>query len=128
MIQVKAINGISLTVRDLDASLKWYREKLGFEKLYDDTPNSDGVTIGKNGVELLLQPLAKPETATPVDTVRQICIPLLTFEVTADELAKVEQVFSENTNIVKLNDHPNYRSRIVEDPDGHAIEFYSTKG
>ena len=128
MIQVKAINGISLTVRDLDASLKWYREKLGFEKLYDDTPNSDGVTIGKNGVELLLQPLAKPETATPVDTVHQICIPLLTFEVAADELAKVEQVFSEDTDIVKLNDHPKYRSRIVEDPDGHAIEFYSTKG
>lgn len=54
-------------------------------------------------------------------------IAMLAFEVEPDELDKVEQVFSENGEIVKLDDHAKYRSRIVEDPDGHAIEFYANK-
>ena len=35
--------------------------------------------------------------------------------------------FAEDHGIVVLDDHPLYRSRIVEDPDGHAIELYAWK-
>ena len=58
MINVKRINSVSVTVRDMHRSMVWYREKLGFEKLYDDTPNSPEVIIGKDGVELTLRPLS----------------------------------------------------------------------
>lgn len=125
MIEVKRMNGMCLAVRDVEASLRWYREKLGFERLYDDRPNSAAVIIGKDGVEVVLRPLKDPAKATAVDTVRQVCIPLLTFEVDSDELDKVERVFAEQPEIVQLDTHPKYRSRIVEDPDGHAIEFYA---
>lgn len=127
MIRVRAINAVSLTVRDVAASLQWYREKLGFEKKYDDIPNSPGVIIGKDNVELVLRPLENPAAAVPVDTKHQVCIAMLAFEVEPDELGKVEQVFSDNGEIVKLDDHAKCRSRIVEDPDGHAIEFYANK-
>ena len=80
-INVKRINSVSVAVRDLEKSMAWYREKLGFEKLYGDTPNSPSVIIGKDGVELTLRPLSNPETATQVDTENQVCIPLLAFEV-----------------------------------------------
>lgn len=127
MIKVKRINSVSVAVRDLERSMAWYREKLEFEKLYDDAPNSPGVIIGKDGVELTLRPLSNPDTATPVDTVNQVCIPLLAFEVEAGELDRVKDVFPEDADIVVLDDHPQYRSRIVEDPDGHAIEFYASR-
>ena len=35
----------------------------------------------------------------------------------------LEEEFPEDDDIVSLDDHPRYRSRIVEDPDGHAIEL-----
>jgi catechol 2,3-dioxygenase-like lactoylglutathione lyase family enzyme len=93
MINVKRINSVSVAVRNLERRLAWYREKLGFEKLYDDAPNSPGVIIGKDGVEL----------------------------------DRVEDTFPEDADIAVLDDHPQYRSRIVEDPDGHAIEFYAVQ-
>ena len=126
MINVKRINSVSVAVRDLERSMAWYREKLGLEKLYDDAPNSPGVIVGKDDVELTLRPLSNPNTATQVDTANQVSIPLLAFEVEPGELDRVKDVFSEDPDIVVLDDHPKYRSRIVEDPDGHAIEFYAT--
>ncbi len=57
MINAKVINGITLNVKNLDKSLKWYNEKFGFKKLYDDAPNSKGIIIGNNSIELCLIPL-----------------------------------------------------------------------
>lgn len=127
MNQVKTLNAVSLTVRDLDASLRWYREKMGFKAQFDDAPNSPGVVIGDGNVELVLRPLEDVAAAMPVDTKRQVCIAMLAFEVTPSELDKVEQEFAGDGEIVKLDNHPKYRSRILEDPDGHAIEFYAEK-
>ena len=124
MIQVKRINAISLVVRDVEKSIRWYQEKLGFEKQYDDAPNSSSVIIGNGNVELVLRP-AKSLDLSQANTGGQICIPSLCFEVEPAELDRVEAEFAEDSNIVKLDDHPKYRSRIVEDPDGHAIEFYA---
>jgi catechol-2,3-dioxygenase len=126
MIQVKRINGISLVVRDMEKSIQWYREKLGFEKRYDDAPNSPSVIIGNGDVELVLRPAKDPD-APNVNTAEQICIPILCFEVEPSDLERVESEFPEDSNIVKLDDHPKYRSKIVEDPDDHAIEFYADK-
>ncbi|MDH4202429.1 MAG: VOC family protein [Phycisphaerae bacterium] len=126
MIHVKRINAVSLVVRDIEKSMDWYREKLGFEKKFDDAPNSPSVVIGRGDVELVLRPAENPN-ATPVNTAEQICIPMLCFEVDAAELDRVETEFAEDADIVKLDDHPQYRSRITEDPDGHAIEFYANK-
>ena len=56
----------------------------------------------------------------------QVCIPLLAFEVDPGELDRVEGVFSEQA-VVVLNGHRQYRSRIIKNPDGHAIEFYAVQ-
>ncbi|MEN8127037.1 MAG: VOC family protein [Planctomycetota bacterium] len=126
MIHVKRINAVSLVVRDVERSIGWYRRKLGFEKEFDDAPNSPSVIIGNGDVELVLRP-AKNPNAAHVNTAEQICIPILCFEVEPSELDRVEAEFAEDCGIVKLDDHPKYRSRIIEDPDGHAIEFYANK-
>ena len=127
MIKPKRLGSVVLSVRDLDASLAWYREKFAFEKLYDDAPNSQGIAIGGEGVEIHLNPLAKPDDATPVETDRQACVQMFCLEVDESDLDQVENAFGEDSNIVVLDDHPKYRSRIVEDPDGHAIELYAWK-
>ncbi len=55
-----------------------------------------------------------------------ICIRLFGFAVSEDDLARVKSEFSENDDIVDI-DHPKYKSRMIEDPDGHAIELFVNK-
>lgn len=127
MIKPKKLTAVVLSVRDVETSLAWYRQKFGFEKLYDDTPNSKAVIIRTNGVTLALNPLEDPASATRVDTKRQVCVQLFSLEVDESDLERVEEEFPEDRDIVKLDDHPKYRSRIIEDPDGHAIELIAWK-
>lgn len=125
MIKPKRLGAVVLSVRDLDASIEWYRQKFGLEKLYDDAPNSKAIAIGRDGVEILLNPLENPDDATPVETSRQVCVQLFCLEVDEAELDRVAIEFPEDKDIIVLDDHPKYRSRIVEDMDGHAIELYA---
>ena len=127
MIKPKSLGAVVLSVRNVQDSLAWYREKFGFEKLYDDAPNSKGIAIGADGVVLHLNPLADPATATNVETSRQACVQIFCLEVAQSDLDRVEREFPEDHDIVVLEDHPKYRSRIVEDPDGHAIELFAWK-
>ena len=50
MIVPKSLSAVVLSVKDVEKSLAWYRDKFGFEKLYDDAPNSKGIIIGTNGI------------------------------------------------------------------------------
>ena len=127
MIKPKRLGAVVLSVRNLDASLAWYREKFGFERLFDDAPNSKGIAIGRNGVEILLNPLTEPDDAPLVETSRQVCVQLFCLEVDQPDLDRVAAEFADDEDIVVLDDHPKYRSRIVEDLDGHAIELYAWK-
>lgn len=123
MITPVSLSTVVLSVRDVDKALAWYSEKFGFEKLYDDTPNSKAIIIGTKGITLALNPLEDPIAATNVDTAHQACVQLFSIEIDETDLNRVAAEFPEDKDIVELDGHPMYRSRIVEDPDGHAIEL-----
>jgi catechol-2,3-dioxygenase len=123
MITPKNLNAVGIVVRDLQRSLEWYRRKFGFEELYDV---SNGVIVGVNGVELWVAQADDPANARQSDHARDICIRLIGFQVSEDDLARVKSEFPEDEDIVEI-DHPRYKSYIVEDPDGHAIELYVDK-
>ena len=125
VIRPRSLGAVVLSVRNVEESLAWYREKFGFHKLYDDAPNSKGIAIGADGVVLHLNPLADPAGATNVETSRQVCVQLFCLEVPDAEIDRVTEEFPEDDDIVTLDNHPKYRSRIVEDPDGHAIELFA---
>ncbi|MHC4248971.1 MAG: VOC family protein [Planctomycetota bacterium] len=127
MISPKSLGAVVLSCRDVEKTFAWYRDKFGFRKLYDDAPNSKGTIIGTNGIILALNPLEDPSGATPVDTKRQVCVQVFSLEVDESDLSRVEGEFPEDDDIVVLDDHPKYRSRIVEDPDGHAVELFAWK-
>lgn len=123
MITPVKMNAVGIVVKDLDRSLRWYKTKFGFEKLYDV---SNGMIIGVNGVELWIAEASNPEKARVSETAEDICIRLIGFEVSEEDLAKVKTEFPEDKDIVKI-DHPKYKSYIIEDPDGHAIELFVDK-
>ena len=114
MIRPKRINGITLAVRDMRRSMAWYKAKFGFEKLFDDAPNSQGVVIGAGGVESCFQQIEDHEIAHLVDHPRDVCVRLIAFEVDEADLARVETEFPEDDDVIVMDDHPRYRSRINE--------------
>ena len=123
MIRPKCLNAPILAVRDLERSLAWYREHFGFERQFD-APNC--VVIGDGGVLLCLSQVSDPENARKADEAKDVCIRLIAFEVTDDDLARAAEEFAGDEDLVWM-DEPNYRSCITEDPDGHAIELYILK-
>lgn len=123
MITPKKLNAVGVVVRDLQRSLAWYKEKFGFERLFEV---SNGVIIGAHGVELWVAQAKDPLNARQSDHARDICIRLIGFEVSEDDLSRVKAEFPEDDDIVEI-DHPKYKSCIIEDPDGHAIELFVSK-
>jgi len=123
MIKLKKMNSAILAVRDIEKSLGWYKKHFGFEKLYDV---EGGILIGADGVEVVLSQVKNPENAGKTDEAKDICIKLLAFEVTQQDLERAEEEFPEDPDLVRL-DHPRYRSCIIDDPDGHSIELYVDK-
>ena len=123
MITPRKMNAVGIVVRDLERSLAWYKEKFGFKTLYDV---SNGLIIGVNGVELWIAQAENPVSARQSDCAKDICIRLIGFEVSEGDLARVREQFSEDHEIVEI-DHAKYKSFIVEDPDGHAIELFMDK-
>ena len=116
MITPRKMNAVGIVVRDLERSLAWYKEKFGFEHLYDV---SNGVIIGANGVELWV---------ARVDVC--VCVGGLgdadDAEVSEADLVRVKAEFAEDEDLVEI-DHARYKSFITEDPDGHAIELFVNK-
>jgi catechol 2,3-dioxygenase-like lactoylglutathione lyase family enzyme len=101
----------------------WYRERLGFEFAFEV---ENGVILERGESSLWLAQAASPETARSVDTANDVCMRLMGFEVSQDELRRVPESFPEDQGVV-FTTHDRYDSCIVEDPDGHAIEFYAMK-
>lgn len=120
MIHIRRLGEVGIVVQDLARSLAWYREKLGFELQFEV---ENGVVIGRGDTSLWLCPEAPGFEAEPGDDAGQT---LFGFEVSPEELQRVPAEFPEDPDIVHL-DHPRYESYIVEDLDGHAIEFFAMK-
>lgn len=123
MLNPKKLNAINIAVRDLDRSLKWYREHFGFERLFDV---EGGVVIGADGVELVVSQVDNPAHARLVDHAKDVCVRLFAFEITEEDIARVKDEFPEDKDIVEI-DRPKYKSYIIEDLDGHCIELYVDK-
>jgi len=123
MIKPKKLAEVGIVVRDLAKSLAWYREHFGFEKLFDV---SNGVVIGSDSVHLWLAEVADLDQAKVPDSAKDLCIRLISFEVSETDLSRVGEEFPEDDDIDWI-DHPKYRSCVIDDPDGHAIELYVWK-
>jgi catechol-2,3-dioxygenase len=122
MITLLRLNAMNLKVRDLSASLDWYRRHFGFTPRY---AVEGGIVIAVNGIELILSlhddpdaPLADPRTCR--------CIHTLGFDVTETEFHTAKAEFAGEDEIVEI-DQPEFASIIVSDPDGYCVELAYNK-
>lgn len=120
MIHLKRINAVALAVKDINRSTEWYKEHFGFEKKYEV---SNGIVIGDESIELVLSPIANPRNVRKSNEAKDVCIRSLAFEVSEDDLDRVQDEFPEEKRAVRI-ENPHYKSCKITDPDGHVLEFY----
>lgn len=118
---------ICLNVADVEASVRWYENQLGFEETWS-FETADGGTVnryvaGPNGVELQLSDTSGDQPSVHGDAFDHLAISVEDVD-TAFEAIDTPNVVQEP------QDQPaaNARTAFVEDPDGYVVELVESLG
>ena len=128
-MQVKELGPLVLYVRDLERSVHFYRDVLGWAQI--PTGNGTlpfpamGFTSGRTHHELLL--IEVGQQATPIPAGRRVGLYHFGLKVgdSDDELREVVKTLADNNvELVGATDHGMTHSLYILDPDGNEIELY----
>jgi glyoxylase I family protein len=148
-VSISEIHHVAIAVSDMERSVAFYRDILGFRKTLDMPLKSAGLerllrlrpgTTGRSiimqqglsmvGEVELVQFSPAPTTPTPAKGAGGLGAFLLSFEVRGEEMAAVYQRLLEQgikcysePQVVELPKYGAMRAVIFEDPDGQMIEL-----
>ncbi len=124
-MEIKELGHVALWVRDMQKSLHFYRDVLGFRQIGGDGRNAAACATPRTHHELLL--LNVGPDAEPVRETRRAGMYHFGLKVgdSDDELREaLRQVQEAGTPIVGASDHTVTHSLYIQDPDGNEIELY----
>jgi catechol 2,3-dioxygenase len=126
-MQVKELGHIVLYVRNLERSVAFYRDVLGWHQVVPDVPGmpASAFSSGRTHHELLL--IEVGENAQPIPHGRHVGLYHFGLKVgdTDDELRDALRRCQEaGVRVVGASDHTVTHSLYIEDPDGNEIELY----
>jgi glyoxylase I family protein len=113
---------VCFTVADLEASIKFYKDKLGFAHAFDfinENGKRFGVYLhigGRNFIELFE---GKPDTSVKGYSYRHICLEVKDIKATAEHFRSLGVEVSE----VKMGSDNSWQAWLT-DPDGNRIELH----
>jgi len=118
---------VAIGVRDIEQSMKWYIEVLGFERLYEGAWNGVPTFIGKGNTGIALFPAthqAKPSTH------REIRMLHLAFRADRENFLAAQRELEKRGIKSEFQDHEISHSIYFRDPDGHHLEIttYEVEG
>ncbi|HJT82660.1 MAG TPA: VOC family protein [Chthoniobacterales bacterium] len=121
-MNLQAIDHVALSVRDVDASAKWYSDVLGFERQHDDVWEGYPVFVGKNDAAIALFPIRykKESESTSRPPIR---ILHFAFRASRSEFLSAQKELKERGIEFEFQDHKISHSIYFSDPDGHELEI-----
>ena len=122
MIENEGIDHVALSVRDLERSVQWYADVLGFEKRFDGMWDGIPTFIGKGKTALAIFPARETGTAAAAQppAVRMLH---LAFRTDRPNFLKAQKELKERGIQFHFQDHEISHSIYFRDPDGHELEI-----
>ena len=124
-MQVKELGHVVFFVRDLEKSVQFYRDLLGFPQIEVDMPHAAMFTTGRTHHEMLLIEIGP--NVPPAMRGRRAGLYHIGLKVgdSVDELrAAKAELEAAGVPIVWMSDHYVTNSIYLLDPDGNEIEIY----
>ena len=122
MFELERIDHVAITVRDIENSVKWYREILGLEQYYEDAWGGVPAMIGKGGTCLALFK-AKGNNPVPARGRETIAMQHLAFKTDRKNFEEAQKSLKEKGIKFEFQDHEISHSIYFNDPDGYEIEI-----
>ena len=124
-MEIKELGHVVLWVRDLERSVHFYRDILGFREITRMGSRGAMFSSGRAHHELLL--LAVGEDATPIPQGRRVGMYHMGLKIgeTDQELQDAfDTLEREAVTIVGMSDHTITHSLYILDPDGNEVELF----
>ena len=121
-MQLEGIDHVALGVRDVERSVKWYIEVLGFERLHEGMWNGVPTFIGKGNTGLALFP-GDPNTRSTSSSHRERRILHLAFRANRENFVAAQRELEKCGVKFEFQDHDISHSIYFRDPDGHQLEI-----
>jgi len=121
-MQLEGIDHVALAVRDIERSVKWYIEVLGFERLHDGMWDGVPTFIGKGNTGIALFP-ASPNAKATSSSHRDLRMLHLAFRANGENFLAAQRELEKRGIKFEFQDHGISHSIYFRDPDGHHLEI-----
>jgi catechol 2,3-dioxygenase-like lactoylglutathione lyase family enzyme len=121
-MQLEGIDHVALGARDIERSVKWYIEVLGFERIHEGMWDGVPTFIGKGNTGIALFPASANAKSTP-STGRGIRMLHLAFRADRNGFLAAQRELEKRGIKFEFEDHEISHSIYFRDPDGHQLEI-----
>jgi catechol-2,3-dioxygenase len=123
MLTLERIDHIAITVKDVESSLKWYKETLGLEQYYEGEWNGVPVMVGKCGTCIAIFKV-KGENPLPSSAGKDTSAMIhLAFRADRINFEEAQTQLTDKNIRFEFSDHKISHSIYFKDPDGHQLEI-----
>jgi catechol 2,3-dioxygenase-like lactoylglutathione lyase family enzyme len=122
MIEHEGIDHVALSVRDIERSVQWYADVLGFERQFEGMWGGIPTFIGKGTTALALFPARETDTraAARRDSIAMLH---LAFRTDRANFIRAQSELKDRSINFTFQDHEISHSVYFQDPDGHELEI-----
>jgi len=121
-MQLEGIDHVALGVRDIERSVKWYVEVLGFERLHEGVWDGVPTFIGRGNTGIALFP-ANPDAKPTSSSHRKLRMLHLAFRADRENFLVAQRELKERGIKFEFQDHEISNSIYFRHPDGHQLEI-----